>query len=247
MKINIECGKRLKECRMAVGLSQKEFAELVNYSVQQICYIENGKRALSAEAATVFAEKLGGIRPEYLLCKDNFLYNRNVSEEKTLRDETNNTASDIFYCIGYKLLEIDESEDEASGKIDKYTGKPLRLRKASVLQTPEEKFYYMENDTLSELIDDVLDYLQMRLEKKYIPKCSEATGKQLEAAGLTTEGKPIPKKLIIHAPHLFDLQRKSQINLSPRTNDTSKKSADDLFKEMVDEIINNEQNKKDDE
>ncbi len=56
MKINIECGKRLKACRMAAGMNQKEFAKKVGYSVQQICFIEKGKRALTPDIGIYFSE-----------------------------------------------------------------------------------------------------------------------------------------------------------------------------------------------
>ena len=55
MEINIECGKRLKACRMAAGMNQKEFAKKVGYSVQQICFIEKGKnKSLNTRSSCYF-------------------------------------------------------------------------------------------------------------------------------------------------------------------------------------------------
>lgn len=69
-ELNMKIRKRLKECRLAKGMTQKEFSEASHYSVQQICYIENGKRQMSLEAAHIFSSVLE-VRTKYLLCEDN--------------------------------------------------------------------------------------------------------------------------------------------------------------------------------
>lgn len=194
MKINIECGKRLKECRMAAGLSQKEFAELVNYSAQQICYIENGKRALSEEAATNFAKKLGRIRPEYLLCKDNIPF----------EDDKKDMSFSIFFkeslmklllrYVNYELYEFIDTEKESSEKNSAVSF--LNLRNKSVLRTPNNDFYSCQDDIMEELAEDVINYATMRIEKWLLSKCEKATPEEMNEANLTIDGtfKSMPRR-----------------------------------------------------
>lgn len=181
MKINIECGKRLKECRMAAGLSQKEFAELVNYSVQQICYIEKGKRALTEEAAAVFADKLG-VRANYLLCIDDVLIDDDKTKELTSIYIKTILLSEFSELAGYEFHSIPESKEESTGI--NAEGLPTPLSKGSVLKAGNN-YFYCSNEILNELTNDVLNYAAMRIEKWLLPKCTKPTPEEMKGAGLS--------------------------------------------------------------
>lgn len=182
MEINIECGKRLKACRMAAGLNQKEFAKEVGYSVQQICFIERGKRALTPEAASAFSTILKGVRPEYLLCKDNQMYEKQKREADTLAYQKVNCLDALLNFINYDLYDIMEEHESASGI--GLLGKPMRLREKCILRTPEGELLTCSNENISELAEDILNYMSMRLEKWLIPKCTAPTSGEIEKAGL---------------------------------------------------------------
>lgn len=67
-ELNPNQGKRLKECIIAKGISQKELAEKSGYSEQYISYIVRKKKNMSSDSAKVFAEILD-VDAEYLLCE----------------------------------------------------------------------------------------------------------------------------------------------------------------------------------
>ena len=98
-------GKRLKECRIACGLSQEQLIEAVmklpdnrgkERSEKQISYLENGTRPISVEYASLLAQVLN-VRVEYLLLKDDF-----------------RTEHEMFVNLiklhGYDIQEVDLSE-----------------------------------------------------------------------------------------------------------------------------------------
>ena len=68
-KINKNCGIRLRECREAVGMTQKQLADAIHTTYQSISNIERGERRLTADNARAAAKVLG-VRMEYLLCED---------------------------------------------------------------------------------------------------------------------------------------------------------------------------------
>ena len=69
MNINIECGQRLKKCRLLSGYTQEALGNRANYKKETVCMFERGKRKLSVDAANNFAEVLH-VRADYLLCRD---------------------------------------------------------------------------------------------------------------------------------------------------------------------------------
>ena len=58
MNINIECGQRLKKCRLLSGYTQEALGNRANYKKETVCMFERGKRKLSVDAANNFAEVL---------------------------------------------------------------------------------------------------------------------------------------------------------------------------------------------
>lgn len=132
-ELNKKIGKRLRECRLANGMTQKEFSEASHYSIQQICYIENGKRQMSAEAAQIFSTVLG-VRSDYLLAKDDsktdVIYLEKqiknmfapAERQRTLLNLLNDYIILMGASISYKFKDIDDifpsySEEISVGNI----------------------------------------------------------------------------------------------------------------------------------
>lgn len=181
MEINIECGKRLKACRMAMGKNQKEFANMAHYSVQMICGIEKGKRALTPEAAERLGDALG-VRPEYLLCEDEQMYKTEKRKANTLAYQKVNCLDSLLGFLGYDLYDIMEPAEKASGV--NFLGTPMRLREKAILRTPEGQLLACSNENINEMTEDILNYISMRLEKWLIPRCTLPSSEEIEATGL---------------------------------------------------------------
>ena len=110
LDLNKKRGQRLKECREAARMTQENLAEITDYSVQTVSYIENGKRGMSKESAYTFAKYLN-VRMEYLLCDDDF-----------------KTVEDIYYdAVAFERLEnnIGDALSENGYLISKWLGKKL--------------------------------------------------------------------------------------------------------------------------
>ena len=88
-KLNPNCGIRLRECREEAGLTQKQLADEIHTTYQNISNIERGVRRLTADNARAAANVLG-IRMEYLLCEDDFKdydeYNKSIVEDISEKD-----------------------------------------------------------------------------------------------------------------------------------------------------------------
>lgn len=64
-------GKRLREARKSVKLTQEQLSELANISVQHLSYIECGKRRLTADTANILSPYLN-VCPPYLMGEIDF-------------------------------------------------------------------------------------------------------------------------------------------------------------------------------
>lgn len=104
MKINKECGKRLRECFEASNFkTQQELAGATGFSSVYISNIMTGKKPMTVTAAKTFSETFG-VLEDYLLCKTNC---------KTEKERTENfytAITDMEECIarfsGYNGLHI---------------------------------------------------------------------------------------------------------------------------------------------
>ncbi len=112
-------GKRLKECRIACGLSQEQLIDAVmklpdnrgkERSEKQISYLENGTRPISVEYASLLAQVLN-VRVEYLLLKDDFRTEHEMFEDglRGLHDAYSNIVN-LIKLHGYDIQEVDLSE-----------------------------------------------------------------------------------------------------------------------------------------
>ncbi len=75
-------GRRLKECRELIGMTQEELAEMVGVEKQHISRIERGVRACSIDLLVIFASTLH-ISTDYLLLGvsiDKEIFRKQLSE-----------------------------------------------------------------------------------------------------------------------------------------------------------------------
>lgn len=63
-----EMGKRLRECRLAAGLSQKELEQRAGTAARYVCKVESGKQVLSERLALRCGAVLC-VDPDFLLCR----------------------------------------------------------------------------------------------------------------------------------------------------------------------------------
>lgn len=179
--LNIEANARLRECRMEAGLTQKDLAKLSNYSVQQICYIEKGKRGMSSEAAGIIS-KILNVRKEYLLCEDDY---------KTIEDYTverfdkcfqfDSAIIEIIERLGYQIgicaVSEQSFESEQSLEIACYTLSDETLADGTKLydpvfyntstkykiSSPEGTETILTKSELDKLINEFVGYINFRL------------------------------------------------------------------------------------
>ena len=115
-------GKRLKECRIACGLSQEQLIEAVmklpdnrgkERSEKQISYLENGTRPISVEYASLLAQVLN-VR---VLLKDDFRTEHEMFENglSGLHDVYSNIVN-LIKLHGCDIQEVDLSESNDSIK-----------------------------------------------------------------------------------------------------------------------------------
>lgn len=81
----------------------------------------------------------------------------------------------------------------------------MRLNKGFIIKSPQNKLFYCPSNLLDELIEDVMDYALMRLDKRLLPQCHEPNDSELEAAGLTPEGAYVPPTLSLRHLKIPDL------------------------------------------
>ncbi len=91
-ELNPECGKRLRECIIDAGITQKELARRANYTPQYITGIVQGKKRMSLEAATEFS-KILEVDVEYILCDTVF---KTKSEEYKSRGSYIGEVNDLI-------------------------------------------------------------------------------------------------------------------------------------------------------
>lgn len=194
MKINTERGKRLKECRVLLGYTQEALGAKAHYKKEAISMYETGARNLSENAANTLAKALN-VRANYLLCKDNIIFEEDKAKQNTTNYQKANCFDTLLNFFNYELYGIPETEKEASGI--SFIDRPMALYKGFVIKNPQNELFYCSNELLDELIDDVMDYAIMRLDKRLIPQCRKPTDQELESARITPEGVYIPSKLTL--------------------------------------------------
>lgn len=73
VEVNQECGQRLKLLLKERNITQKDLAARLGYEPQHISNIVRGNRRLNGDIADrITREIFPGVRPEWLLCRDDF-------------------------------------------------------------------------------------------------------------------------------------------------------------------------------
>lgn len=106
IELNQKRGERLRRERNRKGITQEVFAELADCSIQQISYIENGKRKMTYDSAAKFSEILD-VKIEYLMCETDYIasINNTPFDVKRLESLFSNTFS-IMFEYHYDLIGI---------------------------------------------------------------------------------------------------------------------------------------------
>ena len=157
-KINkIESGRRIKESRQRAGLTQKDLADMVPLCVQQISFIENGKRGLTIENADRIGELLG-VSPAYLLC---------IDARKELDDSTQTIIGKRKMAVPsrthllWDILRHADNYAQCKYKFyhDKHDASEVYIK------TPNGKTLLLNYKKQKELLDDILDYTAFLIQK----------------------------------------------------------------------------------
>ena len=73
VEVNRECGQRLKLLLKERNITQKDLAVRLGYEPQHISNIVRGNRRLTGDIADrITSEIFPDVRPDWLLCRDNF-------------------------------------------------------------------------------------------------------------------------------------------------------------------------------
>ncbi len=96
-EINIQIGKSIKKIRESAGLTQEEFAELIDMSTKNISAIEHGRVGISVATLKCISEKLN-ISSDRILFGDRHTNNINLLLERfsLLPEKDFVTATDFF-------------------------------------------------------------------------------------------------------------------------------------------------------
>ena len=134
-ELNQKTGFRVRECRKATKMTQKDLAAKVNITAQHLYNIESGKRTLTADLAKSIGSALN-VWDQYLLCKNDFktyeelqtnidleksrLYKKALADQKALSDfDSKHERAFIDFINSFIGLEIERSGDRFS--IRQYT------------------------------------------------------------------------------------------------------------------------------
>lgn len=152
--------ERLKQLRKEKGLTQKEVAQRINFSVSTIKQYENGYR-IPDEANLKILSDFYKVYPQYILGETNYQnywdkYNSEHQEE--LQDyKDSSPIIDAIYTLAEKELHLDTSDPYEVRKLDEY----IKLYPDFLKEYEEnphalpmfEKFNERTEEALREIID----------------------------------------------------------------------------------------------
>lgn len=210
-KLNSGSSIRFKECLKSAGLNQKQLAKLTNYSEQHISSFATGKKAITIPAAMAFS-KIFKVSPEYLLCEsDSKTADEREKKEENYEKLFGKYLNGILYLAGYKIvcqfisnwkeLGLDELYAKTNSPkvssmqflIDSIANRLIpgelysKIRLSYEVIAPNGKRFYCTEQELSELSEELIEYVSFRmeqLEKRYcnrvrkgeiVPKVPEST------------------------------------------------------------------------
>lgn len=172
--LNQKIGNRLKECRTAKNLTQKELAELSYCTPQTISYIENGKRGMSRDLAHTFSMHLE-VNEDYLLCEADF---KSLQEEvrcfDALRNECDVKLTNLLQILGHQIkLSFDAGQlnnpdsligEEVNFHFDTYSN-DIRMEIENFSGCINNVHVQFDDTTISlvtfmDFLDDIFDYIE---------------------------------------------------------------------------------------
>lgn len=187
-KLNSESSIRFKECLKSAGMNQKQLAKLTNYSEQHISSFATGKKPITIPAAMAFS-KIFKVSPEYLLCEsDSKTLDEREKKEENYEKLFDEYSNGVLHLAGYKIvckfisnwkkLGLDELYAKASPKVSPiqfyFYSIPDELRNKIQFSyeviAPNKKGFYCTAQELSELSEELIEYVSFRmeqLEKRY--------------------------------------------------------------------------------
>lgn len=241
-KLNSGSSIRFKECLKSAGLNQKQLAKLTNYSEQHISSFATGKKSITVPAAMAFS-KILKVSPEYLLCEsDSKTLDEREKKEENYEKLFEKYSNGVLHLAGYKIvckfisnwkeLGLDELYAKTSSPkvssmqflIDSITNRliPDELRNKIQFSyeviAPNGKGFYCTAQELSELSEELIEYVSFRmeqLEKRYCNRVrkGEVAPKVPESTSVTfppvyppvskPEGNPYCLSSLTHKDRLF--------------------------------------------
>lgn len=94
-EINIQIGEQIKSAREKSGLTQEQFAELIDKTPQFISDLERGVSGISIETLRLICEKLC-VSSDSILFSGSMSYNRKAGE---LTDKFRRMSAEQFYIM----------------------------------------------------------------------------------------------------------------------------------------------------
>lgn len=168
--LNKQRGQRLSECRKQTHLSQEQLSDKTGYSIQTISYIENGKRGMSTDAARIFSNALN-VRMEYLLCDDECKTELHLFKQTKRASEMEQEIMDMITGLGYLPMSVEgdviahispSDADEEHEVLEEYD--IVKIEKI-IIATPEQKIITCAEKEYRDLIDDIYDFVNLRMEQ----------------------------------------------------------------------------------
>lgn len=97
---NVQVGKRLRQIRRMLDVSQEDMAEAMNISVGHFQKLERGDHAFSLSYLEVLHEKYG--------IDLNYLISGQIREQDIARELVCGAPQDVFYCLHQLLASCEE-------------------------------------------------------------------------------------------------------------------------------------------
>lgn len=174
IEVKSECGMRLSLLLKEHHVTQKHLAELLGYEPQHISNIVRGKRRLTEDfAERVSGEIFGDVRPEWLMCRDDFKTEAE-KEEFSKKKWEESQKLEVYYEEIFRCF-IDSIEDVSgyglhSQGVDDLIGEFIVVTDKSgqnVGAVPVESFYKLRDEV--EHYASYLVHLLIKNEMQHLP------------------------------------------------------------------------------
>ncbi len=174
-ELNERTGKRLKALLGEKNIKQYELAEKAGFTAQHISKLIKGKSRLTETTARCLSSVLG-VRAEYLLCYDDY---QTLQRKEENRYSHNDSGALLTWII--------------DDYVKPYSGDDLQTENYThewiITNNKTGDKYYCDAQAVTDFTKDILDYIQMRLEKNLLIKAKKITAKEEEKI-YREHGKP---------------------------------------------------------